>query len=132
MANVAPTITDVSQQGDNSVMQAVWTPITSATSDVCLAVSLPNHKAVSIQVKGTFGSGTVTLNGSNDQVNVASPAMIGLNTSVGTPAAISITSAAIDTILEQTLQVQPVLSGGSGTSLTITMLFVTNNPIRHR
>ncbi len=58
--------------------------------------------------------------------------MIGLNTNIGTPAAISIAAAAIDTILEQTIQVQPVLSGGSDTSLTITMLFVTNNPIRHR
>lgn len=123
MAAVAPTISDVSPNGDGSAILVQWTPVTSATSDTCNPVKYPKHTIKSVQVAGTFGGGSVGVSGSNDGTNYEP-----LNTPANS--AIAITSAAINKVLENTLDVEPVLTGGSSTSLTITMLLVMPNPAR--
>lgn len=120
MAAVTPTYTDVSRAGGGTAVLVVWTPVTSAGSDTCVPAQLPALADKSIHVSGTFGGGTVTLGGSNN----GGSSYIGLTDPTQT--AISITSEAIKAVLENTQLVKPVLTGGSGTSLTISMLFRSN------
>lgn len=47
-----------------SAIQTVWSG--GATGDVCAPLDLPSYKFQSVQVSGTFGGGTVTIEGSND------------------------------------------------------------------
>jgi len=121
MATIKPTVTDVSFKGNGSAWQVQWTPVTEA--DTCAVVKFPEYADRSIQVAGTFGSATVVLNGSNDGTNFA-----GLRDPSHT--AISITSAAIQAVLENTVYTQPSISGGTGQSLTISMLFHLPHPFR--
>jgi hypothetical protein len=122
MATIKPTVTDVSDKGNGASLRVVWTPVTEA--DTCQAWKLPEYSDKSIQVLGTFGGATVVLNGSND----GGVTFAGLNVPAGT--AISIASAAIKAVLENTEYVQPVASGGTGQSLTIAMMFHLSQPLR--
>ena len=122
MASIAGTVVDVSPNGDGSCYQVIWTPVTSA--DTPLPVSFPKHNDRSIQVAGTFDSSTTVVQGSNDGTNYA-----GLFDPSST--AISITTAKIKAVLENTVWIKPVVSGGGGSqSLTISMLFHLGNPAR--
>lgn len=121
MAAIAPTYTDVrNASGGGFAVLVVWTPVTSAGSDTCVAAMLPTLADKSIHVSGTFGGGTVTLQGSNN----GGASYVGLNDPTKT--AISITQETIMAVLENTQLVKPVLIGGSSTSLTISMLFRSN------
>lgn len=124
MAAIAPTITDVSPTGDGSALQVVWTPVTSAGSDTCNPVYYPKHSTKSIQVSGTFGGSSTALNGSNDGTNYAA-----LNNPAGS--AIAITAAKVSGVLENTAYIQPVNTGGTASSVSITMLLVAPTPPRH-
>jgi hypothetical protein len=83
-------------------------------SDTFQAVSLPAMADKSIQVEGTFGSATIHLGGSNDGVNFED-----LNDAFGT--VIAIAAAGIKQVTESTLQVKPRTSGGTGSSLVVTV-----------
>jgi hypothetical protein len=121
MAAIVPTIRDVSPRGDGSSLLVTWTPVTQA--DTCNPVSFPDHPDKSLQCSGTFGSASVALNGSNDGTNYA-----GLNSPNST--VIAITAAGVKSVLENTLYVQPVATGGSGQTLAINMLVRMTNPMR--
>lgn len=122
MANITPAIVDVSQKGAGYAYQVIWTPVTNA--DACLPVEYPEFADKSLQVSGTFDSASVALHGSNDRSNFAA-----LNDASGT--VIAITTAKIKAVLENTIQVKPVATGGAGTqSLTISMLIHLSNPLR--
>ena len=123
MAAIAPAINDVSDKGDGSAMLVVWTPVTSAGSDTCNAVAFPEHTIKSVQAAGTFGGGTVAVNGSNDGANY-------LPLSTPANAAIGLTAAGVKALLENTRYIQPAISGGTAQSMTITMLFVRPTPPR--
>lgn len=123
MAAIAPTITDVSPSGDGSALKVVWTPVTSAGADTCNAVHYPKHSVKSIQVTGTFGGASIAVNGSNDGTNFAA-----LNTPAN--AAIAITAAKINAVLENTEYIQPASTGGTGSTVTISMLLLMPNPAR--
>lgn len=123
MAAVAPAITDISPSGDGSVILVVWTPVTSAGADTCNAVSYPKHSVKSIQVTGTFGGASVAVNGSNDGINFAA-----LNTPANT--AIAITAAKINAVLENTRHIQPASTGGTNSTVTISMMLLMPNPAR--
>jgi hypothetical protein len=121
MAAVAPTIREVSQRGDESVYLVTWSAV--GAGDTCNPVSYPKHNDVSIQVEGTFGGATVTLGGSNDGVNyegLRGPDSV----------AISLTAAGLKAVLEHTLYTRPIVTGGAGTALNISMLFHFANPMR--
>lgn len=120
MATIKPTVTAVGR-GDGSTLQVIWTPVTEA--DTCAAVSYPECADRSVQVAGTFGSSSTAVQGSIDGTNYAS-----LNDPGGT--VIALTAAGIKGILENTVYVKPVTTGGSSQSLTISMLVHLTNPLR--
>lgn len=114
MANVSATVS-YPAPGDGSTVLLSWT-LTSAASDVGLAYAVPAHSDKSIHVSGTFGSGTVTVQGSNN----GGSSYVGLTDPTQT--AISITSEGIKAILENTALIRPVLTGGSGATVVISIL----------
>lgn len=107
----APAVTE--PKDNRSVFKAVWT-LTDAdpTGD---AVEFPDFPDKSVQIAGTFGGGTVVIQGSNDGTNYVTLADPQGN-------AISKTSAAIEQILENTLKIRPSISGSTGASVTVTMI----------
>lgn len=121
MATIIPTITDVSRRGDGSVFQVIWDAVTEA--DTCRAVSLPQYADKTIQVAGTFGGTSVGVTGSIDGTN-----FVGMTDQGGTT--IALTSAGMKQVLQNALLVQPALTGGSSTTLTISMMFRLSNPLR--
>lgn len=121
MATIIPTIKDVSLRGDGSVFQVIWSGVTEV--DTCRAVSYPQYADKTVQVAGDFGGTSVAVNGSIDGVNYAA-----LTDQGGTT--IAITSAGIKQVLQNALLVQPALTGGSSTALTVSMIFRLSNPLR--
>lgn len=121
MATIIPTVTDISLRGDGSVMQVIWTPV--ANDDTCRAVSFPQYADKTVQVAGTFGGASIAVDGSIDGTNYAAMSDQGGTT-------IAITSAGIKQVLQNALYVQPALTGGSESSVTISMIFRLSNPLR--
>lgn len=122
MANVSATVS-YPAPGDGSTVLLSWT-LTSAASDVGLPYAVPAHSDKSIHVSGTFGSGTVTVQGSNN----GGSSYIGLTDPTQT--AISITSEGIKAILENTALIRPVLTGGSSAAVVISILCRMASPLR--
>lgn len=122
---VAPTITDVSAKGDGSTILAIWAAVTE--SNTCNPISYPSHSDKSIQVAasagGGFGGSSTALKGSNDGTNYSS-----LNDPSSTT--IAITAAGIKAVLENTVNIQPVCSGGSSQKIDISVLVHFSNPAR--
>ncbi len=125
MATIIPTKLDVSEKGDGSTWQFIWTPCTE--NDTCAPVQMPQFADRAIQVAaapaGAFGSATIKCSGSIDGINY-----VPLNDPTGT--AIAIQSAAIKQVLENSVLTQPTFTGGSGQSVTISMIFKLSNPLR--
>lgn len=121
MATINPTIS-LAGSKDGSTYQIIWADVTNA--DTCAPVSKPEYADKSIQVAGTFNSASVALQGSNDGTNYAP-----LNDPGGT--VIGINAAGIKAILENTLWIKPVTTGGGGSqSLTISVLVHLANTLR--
>ncbi len=112
MATVESTIAET----DGRSYTATWAGLT--TGDVGDALRYAGHADRTVQVFGTFGGATVTLQGSLDGTNWAT-----LNDAQGDP--ISITAAKIESVTEAVRFTRPSVSGGSGASLTV-MLFMRN------
>lgn len=121
MAIIVPTVKDVSQRGDNSVFQVIWSSVTEA--DTCRPVSYPQYADKTVQVAGDFGGTSVAVNGSIDGANYAP-----LTDQAGT--VIALTSAGMKQVLQNALLIQPELTGGSSADLTISMIFRLSNPLR--
>jgi hypothetical protein len=68
----------------------------------------------SVQVTGTFSTSTVTIQGSNDGTN-----WFTLNTPQGT--AMNFTAAGLLAVQEHTRFIRPIVTGGTGTALVITL-----------
>ena len=82
----------------------------------------PNYPIKSVQVIGTFGGATVTLQGSNEP---SDPTTFSNLTSDGAND-ISLASASVKTIHENTYWIRPVASGLTGTTdIDIYLLLVT-------
>lgn len=111
MASITPT---KSEKGPwHQVFK--WTPVTEA--DTCVAVKLERpYYAYGMQVTGTFGGATITLQGSIDGTN-----FVALDDADG--AAISLTSAGINGAgRDLVLYLKPVTASGSSSSVTISVL----------
>lgn len=110
MAAIAPT----QQSLTYGSMLITWPNM--AQNDTGNAVALPRHTDMTIQVFGTFNAASVGIEGSNNGSNF-SP----LTDPQGNN--IAITSAAIEQILQNTVNYQiPDIGGGASTDITVVML----------
>lgn len=112
MANINPTVNHA-PQGASSVKTAQWA---LGIADTGNPVTLTNHADRSVQVEGTFGGATVTVQGSNDGQNWET-----LRDPLGN--LLTFTAAGLKQVLEMTIQTRVVSSGGTGTAVTATMAF---------
>jgi hypothetical protein len=97
----------------HEVLAFLWEAMGDA--DTGEAIEVANFADRSIQVAGTFGSATLTVQGSNDGSNWAT-----LNDPQGN--ALTVTSAKVEQILELTRYLRVTTSGGSGTDLDVTLV----------
>ncbi len=75
----------------------------------------PSFPDKTVQVTGTIGSATITIEGSND-----GSVWVTLSDPSGSP--LSFTSAGLSTILENPLEIRPQTIGGSGTDVDVTII----------
>jgi hypothetical protein len=118
MANIVPNVKRA-PQGAQSIILATWT---LGASDTGIEVDLSDYVDRSIQVEGTFGGATVTVEGSNDSTNWES-----LRDPQGTILAFS--AAGLKQVLEATLKLRVRSAGGTGTTVTVTLFGRTVNPL---
>lgn len=107
--------------GDGSVRIATWSA--GATGDSGTAVELPEWSDNCVQVTGTFGGATVTVEGSNDGSTWAT-----LNNAQGT--AISLTAAGLKQIVERPRYIRPTVTGGAASAMVVTLVMRRANPMR--
>jgi hypothetical protein len=89
------------------------------TGDVGSAVPNATFTDRSVQVTGTFGGATVTMQGSNDGGATWST----LNDAAGTP--LTFTAAGIKQVLEVSQFIRPSVSGGAAADLDVHLLMVS-------
>lgn len=122
---MATTRTETQAQGPNTdprvgCFVSSWSLANSENGD---AAQFPNADLVTVQVFGTFGGATVTIQGSN--ANSGSN-WDTLRDSVG--AALTLTAAGTRRLEGPFTRIRPSVSGGGGsTDLTVVMLFVINS-----
>jgi hypothetical protein len=111
MATIAYAL-DPSTHGGSQVVH--WDTLTT-TNTVGAGVAFTEFADRAVQVIGTFGGGTITMQGSNDGGTTWSSLHM-----VDGSTACAFTSAGINAILEVPALIRPALTGGDGTtSLTI-------------
>lgn len=120
MATIAPVVTDISVDG--SVSKVVWTALTNTDFDGVQIMSVEWADRC-IQVDGTFGGATITIQGSNDGATWYT-----LNNVQGT--ALTFTAAGMKQVVEVPQWIRPSLSGGAGSTLNVTMIARRANPLR--
>lgn len=94
---------------------ASWSNL--ASGDVGQSIQMPAHADRSIQVDGTFGGSTVSIEGSNDDINYYT-----LSDPQGNP--LTLLSGKLKQILEVTRYIRPKVVGGAGASVKATILVV--------
>lgn len=120
MAVVAPTFAKLrGPSGGIDAMVITWAAMGDADTATPVQVPLP-YVDKSCQVEGTFGGATMKLNGSNNATTNANGNYETLNDPAGN--AISMTGAGLKQVTEATAWIKPATSGGTGSSLTVTVL----------
>src|SRR6266487_4102055 len=114
MATINPTISDLSINGDKSVLKIVWNGLNNA-NNVGAAISFAEYADRSFHVNGTFNNATCVLEGSNDGGGNYQT----LTDPQGNP--VSKTAAAIETLEELTQLVRPNLAATGGVATDITV-----------
>lgn len=110
MSTIAPTVVKATEC--DSVNIVTWV---MGIADTGVAVNMADAADRCVQITGTFGGATVLVEGSNDGTNYAT-----LSDPQGN--AISKTSAGIEQIEEVTRYIRCSTSGGSGSTITVTLL----------
>lgn len=101
----------------SQVRRAVWTGL--ATGDDGQPIDWSAYADRSVQVFGTFGGATVTLQGSNDE----GPTPTNWNTLTDLQGnAIAFTAAGLEMISEGTLWVRPAVTAGAASGITVQMM----------
>jgi hypothetical protein len=121
MAEINPSMTDVSEKGDGSALIVTWTDVPEGIA--CFPARLPNHSVKSIMVFGTFGGGLVEVEGSNDGVNWVS-------LRYADNAQININGESITALLQHTLLFKPRVVGGVGVKLTMSVFALAPQALR--
>jgi len=129
MATINPTFNrdDKNGTGLTKVDLIVWSGLVGTTADVGKPVKMAkfNDKCVHIY-GGTFGTSTLTLQGSNDQR--ADPDHASFSSAVWTTLtdaqgnAIAKTADSIEQLLENPLWIRPSLPSGTGTGIVVALL----------
>ena len=109
MSVIAPTFTHPAK----GVMVVTWASIVEG--DTATKVTTAQFSRKCFQTKGTFGSATIVAQGSNDGGTTFA------NLTDHGDTAISHTSASIDEIGQNPLDIRPSTSGGSGSSVTVVL-----------
>ena len=113
-ANITATI---AQAPGTTPHMLLYTWSGMAGTDTPLSAPSGHCIDLTVQAMGTFGTTTVTLQGSMDDVTYVT-----LNDTAGTPAALSFTANGYKHVQELAAYLKPGLSGGSGTALTVKVL----------
>jgi hypothetical protein len=92
-----------------------WTDYSTADTSTPIKVQNMQGLAGSVQVTGTFGGATITLQGSNDGTN-----FVTLKDSAGT--AISVTAAGMAEFSTAALYLKPTSTGGTADNVTVTLI----------
>ena len=85
---------------------------TMGNADTGTSSSVPEYSDKTVQITGTFGGATVTLQGSNDDTNWTT-----LTDIQGT--ALAVTAADISLVAENPLYVRAITTGGTGTDVDV-------------
>lgn len=96
----------------NDIIAFEWVGVTE--SDTMAVAEAHTRSDATVQVSGTFGGATITIQGSIDP---ASTVMSTLNDPQGTP--ITFATDGISAVMENVAFIQPIITGGVSTSLTI-------------
>lgn len=115
MATVAPTFT---QLGADAI-KAVWVLDNTDADGAPLGKHFVDYADRTVSVDGTFGSATIAIQGSADGSNWAS-----LTNPIGAP--IALTAASSTIISEVPLKTRPVLTGGAGSTINVTVVLRRN------
>jgi hypothetical protein len=111
MATINPTVKRA-PQGAGSIITSSWV---LGNADTGVQIDLTDYADRSVQVEGTFGSATITIQGSNDGTNwqtVRGPDSV----------ALTFTASGLKQVLETTLYLRVISAGGTGTSVTVTLV----------
>lgn len=106
------TVTNTTEHGEAIVH--TWTQLTETNADG-LPVKIVGSGDRTFQVFGTFGGGTIVLQGSLDGTN-----WVTLKDPSST--AISLTSAGLRAVLEGVTYIRPAVTAGTGVSLTAILM----------
>ncbi len=106
---------------DMSVLLATWSA--GATGDSGIGVQYVPFADACVQVTGTFGGGTVTIEGSNDNTTWAT-----LNNAQGT--ALTFTATGLKQVTERPRYIRPAVTGGAASAIVVTLLMRRPNPLR--
>lgn len=99
------------------VLVTTWTAFAGVTTSI--PISAPHYPDKTISATGTWGGATLVVNGSGDGTTY-----VGLNDSRGEGNAVSMTADNLVTILENPRYIQVKTTGGTGTSLVVTITAV--------
>lgn len=108
-------VADVKTFRDNSTL-VTWT---LGDADTGAAVESPGSNLRSVQVTGTFGSSTVTIQGSNDGTNYVT-----LKDSGGTTMTFTSASTTIRNVLEVSRFIRAISSGGTAAATVVSLLMI--------
>lgn len=97
---------------DNDKMKSEkWT---LGNADTGAAAIMNRWSDKTVHVTGTFAGATITIQGSNDNVN-----WLTLNDTAGTPVALTFAATGMKVILENPIYIRAISSGGAGTAVTV-------------
>ncbi len=114
MATAIGTVTRTNAQ-TREVLEITWL-LTTANADGSYE-QVPEYGDKTVHAFGTFGAGTLTLEGSNEPAVPTAP--IGLKDLQDT--AIALTANGMKTIQENPRQIRPLLTGSTGATVTVIM-----------
>ena len=110
MADKKPSIS----RPNSDTIIVVWSGVTEA-DDMLAAQGLSEHADRSVEVSGSLGGATVTIQGSN-----GGSAYFTLNDPLGN--ALSFAANGLKAILEYAEYIKPVRTGGSSASINVTLI----------
>ena len=95
------------------VYKHTWTSL--ASGDGGAVADVAGHEIMSVQVEGTFASGTTTIQGTNDKSNYATVTDLNGNN-------LAFTAAGLDSIQQSVLGVRPSNSSTASMAINVTVI----------